>query len=366
MRFEVAVGGATEPRAGTLTLGHGEVRTPAFMPVGTRGTVKAVDVEDLRRLEVEILLGNAYHLWRAPGPEAVAAAGGLHHWMGWKGNILTDSGGFQAVSLARSGAARVHDGGIEFTDGDGAQRLTPELAIEVQERLAPDIMMALDHPLDFPATAAGVAVATERTHRWADRCAAAWSRGRTELFGIVQGGFDPGARAQSAGAIRDIGFPGYGIGGLSLGESPELSRELTLAVNAVLEPDKPRYLMGVGSEPEILAAIDAGVDLFDCVWPTRLARTGAILVGAGRLNIRRHALADDHGPLEAGCACPACARHSRAQVRYLFMRGELLGHRLLTMHNLHHILELVRQARAAILAGGYAEFVIRRLDRIPA
>jgi queuine tRNA-ribosyltransferase len=331
------------------------------MPVGTRGTVKAVDTEDLRRLGVEILLGNAYHLWQAPGADAVAAAGGLHQWMGWGGNALTDSGGFQAVSLARAGVATVDDDGIAFATDSGVQRLTPEGAIEVQEKLAPDIMMALDQPLYFTATAEAARSATERTHRWAERCLGAWRRGRSELFGIVQGGFDGDARAASAAAIRALGFPGYGIGGLSLGEDPRLSLELTLAVNAVLEPDKPRYLMGVGSEPEVLRAIGAGVDMFDCVWPTRLARTGAILAGAGRVNIRGQALADEHGPLEAGCGCIACVRHSRAQVRYLFMRGELLGHRLLTIHNLHHLLDLLRQARLAILAGGYADFVRSRL-----
>lgn len=361
MRFELLVGGATQARAGTLTLGHGEVQTPAFMPVGTRGTVKAVDTEDLRRLDVEILLGNAYHLWQAPGADVIAEAGGLHQWMGWRGCVLTDSGGFQAVSLARAGVATVDDEGIEFATGAGPQRLTPEGAIEVQERLAPDIMMALDQPLYFPATAEAAADATARTHRWAERCAAAWSRGSTELFGIVQGGFSVDTRVASASAIRALDLPGYGIGGVSLGEDPALSHELTLAVTGVLEADKPRYLMGVGSEPEVLRAIGAGVDMFDCVWPTRLARTGAALVGPGRVNIRGRALADDDGPLEPGCRCPACARHTTAQVRYLFMRGELLGYRLLTLHNLHHLLQLVAGARSAILSGGYEGFVRARL-----
>src|SRR6202011_3940179 len=178
-----------------------------------------------------------------------------------------------------------------------------------------------------------------------------WTSGPTELFGIVQGGFTAVPRRDSAEAIRAIGFPGYGIGGLSLGEPAALTKELILAVNAVLEPGKPRYLMGVGSEPELLAAVECGVDMFDCVWPTRLARTGTILVGAGRVNIRRQALSADDGPPEAGCGCAACARHSTAQVRYLVQRGELLGHRLLTIHNLHHLLELVREARAAIVDG---------------
>ena len=215
MRFVLEAGTAATARAATLTLGHGEVHTPAFMPVGTRGAVKAIDVVDLERLGAEIMLANAYHLWRAPGPEAVAAAGGLHAWMGWQGNILTDSGGFQAVSLARAGIAKVGEDGIVFAGGHGAvaEVLTPELAVAVQERLAPDVMMVLDHPVGYPAGAAETVAATQRTHRWAARCLGAWSRGVTELFGIVQGGFDRGLRRDSACAIRALGFPGYGIGG---------------------------------------------------------------------------------------------------------------------------------------------------------
>ena len=331
------------------------------MPVGTRGTVKAVDVEDLRRLEVEVLLGNAYHLWRAPGPEAVAAAGGLHAWMGWKGNILTDSGGFQAVSLARAGEATVDDDGIDFATQTEPRRLTPELAIEVQERLAPDVMMALDHPwtsrprLPRPAPPPSAPTAGRSAARppgagappsssASSRAASTPTSGATVRAPSARSASLATASAASAWASRRT-----------------LSHQLTLAVNAVLEPDKPRYLMGVGSEPEMLAAIGAGVDMFDCVWPTRLARTGAALVGAGRINLRRAAFAGDERPLETGCACPACARHTRAQVRYLFLRGELLGYRLLTIHNLHHTLELMRRARAAILDGGYADFVAARL-----
>jgi queuine tRNA-ribosyltransferase len=357
LRFALQAGGPTEARAATLVLGHGALETPAFMPVGTRGTVKAVDVEDLRRLGPGMVLANAYHLWIAPGHAPIGAAGGLHAWSGWSGNILTDSGGFQAVSLARSGRAVVDDDGVTF---DGGQALTPELAIEVQETLAPDVMMALDHPLEFPTRDVDAREAMERTHRWAARCAVAWSRGATELFGIVQGGFDPDLRRESARAIRALDLPGYGIGGLSLGEPRALTDELLRTVTAELENDKPRYLMGLGSEPELLTAIGAGADLFDCVWPTRLARTGAALVGSGRINLRGAAFAGDDGPLEPGCGCPACARHTRAQLRYLFLRGELLGYRLLTIHNLHHTLELMRHARAAILEGGYPEYVAAR------
>jgi queuine tRNA-ribosyltransferase len=365
MTFRLEAGGATAPRAGLLMLAHGTVPTPAFMPVATHGTVKALDMADVRELGVDMLLVNAYHLWRAPGADVVAAAGGLHRYTRWERPILTDSGGFQVVSLARAGKARVDEQGVTFAEGQGQALLTPELAMEVQERLAPDVMMTLDQPLSFPAPAQDAVAATERTHRWAARCLAARSRAGPELWGIVQGGFDPELRRDSASAIRALGFPGYGIGGLSLDEPPELMRELLGVVNAELEPDKPRYLMGVGSEPELLDAIAAGCDLFDCVWPTRLARTATALVGPGRVNLLKAAFAEASGPLEEGCDCPTCRGHQRAQLRYLVQRGELLGHRLLTIHNLHHVLELVRQARRAILGGSYEEFVAGRNQAPP-
>jgi queuine tRNA-ribosyltransferase len=332
------------------------------MPVGTRGTVKAIDSEDLRRLGPGMVLANAYHLWTAPGSGAVARAGGLHAFMGWQGNILTDSGGYQAVSLERAGTANVQEEGVRFRDGAGEERLlSPEVAVQVQEELAPDVMMALDQPIGFPATRTESAMATERTQRWAERCLSAWSRGPTELFGIVQGGFDPELRLQSALAINAMGFPGHAIGGLSLGEPVEMADDLLPVVTAQLTVDRPRYLMGVGSEPEMLRAIAMGVDLFDCVWPTRLARTGSALVGAGRINIANAVHAEARAPIEEGCACLACTGHTRAQVRYLFLRGELLGYRLLTIHNLHHTLEMTRLARSAILAGRFDEFRSRRV-----
>jgi queuine tRNA-ribosyltransferase len=332
------------------------------MPVGTRGTVKAIDSEDLRRLNPGMVLANAYHLWLAPGAEVVAGAGGLHAFTGWQGNLLTDSGGYQAVSLSRAGAAEVGEEGVRFRDAAGAERLlSPEVATTVQEQLAPDVMMALDQPVAYPASTSEAAMATDRTHRWAERCLKAWSGGPTALFGIVQGGFDPGLRLGSAQTIDAIGFPGYAIGGLSLGEPVELANELLPVVTGELAVDKPRYLMGVGSEPEMLQAIALGVDLFDCVWPTRLARTGSALVGAGRINIANAVHAETRAPLEDGCGCMACSNHSRAQLRYLFLRGDLLGYRLLTIHNLHHTLEMTRLARVAILAGKFDEFRARRV-----
>ena len=328
------------------------------MPVGTRGTVKAIDTRDLAGLRPGMVLANTYHLWRAPGHEVVARAGGLHRWTGWAGNMLTDSGGYQVVSLARVGRALVDEDGVVF---DGGARLTPEDAVRVQEALAPDVMMALDQPVAFPATAEMTAEATRRTHRWAARCRVAWSGGAIELWGIVQGGFDRPLREESTLATRDLDLPGYAIGGLSLGEPQQVTDEFLQVCTERLPVDRPRYLMGVGTEREMLAAIRLGVDLFDCVWPTRLARTGAALVGAGRVNLLNSAFGRDFGPLEGGCSCRACAVHSRAQVRHLLRRGELLGYRLLTIHNLHHTLELARGARAAVLEGRFEQFAAARL-----
>jgi queuine tRNA-ribosyltransferase len=356
--FELLAGGSTDPRAGLLTLPHGVVETPAFMPVGTRGTVKALDMVDLAGLEPGMVLANTYHLWTDPGDAVVAAAGGLHAWTGWSGNLLTDSGGYQVVSLARVGRAVVDEDGVLF---DGGRRLTPEDAIAVQEALAPDVMMALDQPVGYPAPAEETAAATHRTHRWAERCRQAWSQGSSALWGIVQGGFDLGLRRESTAVLRGMDFPGYAIGGLSLGEPGAATHECLEVCTAGLPEDRPRYLMGVGTEREMLRAIAVGVDLFDCVWPTRLARTGAAVVGPGRVNLLSSRHAADPAPIEVGCGCPACARHTRAQVHHLLRRGELLGFRLLTLHNLHHTLELARGARAAVLEGTFAEFVEARL-----
>jgi queuine tRNA-ribosyltransferase len=359
-------GGALAPRAGRLTLGHGVVETPAFMPVGTRGTVKAIDMADLAALHPGVVLANTYHLWTSPGHGAVARAGGLHAWTGWSGNFLTDSGGYQAVSLARIGRATVGEEGVSFEAEGGARTLTPESAVAVQEALAPDVMMVLDQPIGYPATIEATRSATDRTHRWARRCLDAWSRGPTQLWGIVQGGFDPALREQSTALLAGLDFPGYAIGGLSMGEPGREADPLLRLCTVALPPDRPRYLMGVGSEREMLAAIAAGVDLFDCVWPTRLARTGAALVGPGRINLVGGAHVADFAPIEEGCDCVACARHSRAHVRHLVRRGELLGYRLLTIHNLHHTLELARKARQAILEGHFEAFRGDRLHAAPA
>jgi queuine tRNA-ribosyltransferase len=363
VRFDLVAGAGTAPRAGLLQLAHGVVATPAFMPVATRGTVKALDMADVAELDPSMLLMNAYHLWLAPGSGAVEAAGGLHRFTGWPGNILTDSGGYQAVSLARAGMAEVGEEGVAFDTGIERRVLSPEVAVQVQEELGADVMMALDQPVGYPVTADDALIATERTHRWAARCLTAWRRRGGELLGIVQGGFDPELRRESARVIGAMDFPGFGIGGLSLGEPAALGEQLLLATTEVLDPARPRYLMGVGSEPEMLRAVAAGVDLFDCVWPTRLARTGTVLVGSGRINLNNRRHAEDPAPIEEGCACAACRGYGRAGLRLLHRRGTLLGHRLCTIHNLHHTLELLRLARRAIVEGRFAEFAEARLGR---
>lgn len=367
MSFTLVAGGAVAPRAGLLRLPHGDIETPAFMPVGTRGTVKAVDMVDLAGLRPGMVLANTYHLWRAPGEGVVARAGGLHAWTGWAGNMLTDSGGYQAVSLAAVGRATVTEDGVGFTEPGGpGELLSPETAVRVQEALAPDVMMALDQPVRFGVSPREAAEATHRTHRWAERSRDAWSRGPAELWGIVQGGFDVTLRRQSAAWISALDLPGYAVGGLSLGEPGGVSAPLLSACTEVLPADRPRYLMGVGTEREMLAAIALGIDLFDCVWPTRLARTGAGLVGAGRINLMSGSFAGDSRPVEPGCGCVACARHSRALLRHLLRRGELLGYRLLTIHNLHHTLQLARDARAAVLEGTFDALVESRRAAVAA
>ena len=250
--FTLLAGGAATPRAGLLELPHGPIETPAFMPVGTRGTVKAIDMVDLAGLGPGMVLANTYHLWTDPGHEVVARAGGLHRWTGWGGNMLTDSGGYQAVSLARVGRAEVREEGVRFDGPAGSRLLSPEGAVEVQEALAPDVMMVLDQPVAFPASVTETEAATMRTHRWAARCRDAWSHGPSQLWGIVQGGFDLGLRRESVKTLVAMNFPGYAIGGLSLGEPGEATGPCLLACTAGLPGDRPRYLMGVGTEPEML------------------------------------------------------------------------------------------------------------------
>jgi len=341
-------------RAGVLATPHGEVLTPAFMPVGTRGTVRALDSRDLAEAGAAMVLANTYHLMLRPGAEAVAGLGGLHRFMAWPGPILTDSGGYQVLSLE----PRVDEEGVSFRSAyDGAAvRLTPEGAVAVQEALGPDIAMALDVPVALPAGRAAVAWAMERTLRWAERSAAAHRGAGQALFGIVQGGTEPDLRAESASRTAALGFPGFGIGGLAVGEgSADRNAALEAALSA-LPAERVRYFMGLGDTEGVLDAVERGCDLFDCVWPTRLARHGKILSRLGDYSVRRAALAREEGPIDPECPCLTCRRYSLAYLRHLRVTGELLGHRLLSIHNLTYTLAVLCGARRAVAAGGLAAY----------
>ena len=340
-------------RSGTLHTPHGTIATPAFMPVGTRAAVKAVDVDDLRTVGADIILSNTYHLMLKPGSGLVEDLGGLHGFIGWDGPILTDSGGFQIFSLE----PRITEEGATFRSVyDGSKvSLTPEEAVAVQQRLGPDIAMVLDICVGLPASRERVESDMRQTLRWAERCLSAHTREDQALFGIVQGGVDPELRAESASATADLGFPGFGIGGLSVGEPPK-ERNLALdAAIAELPRDKPRYVMGLGDTDGLLDAIGRGADMFDCVLPTRLARHGKVLTRRGDFNVAKHET--DEAPLDPECGCPTCERHSKAYLRHLIRMNELSAHRLLSVHNLQYTLDLVGSARQAIAGGRFASFV---------
>jgi queuine tRNA-ribosyltransferase len=351
-------------RACVLATAHGAVETPVFMPVGTRATVKAIDPRELERLGAQIILANTYHLHFRPGAELVAGLGGLHRFMGWERPILTDSGGFQIFSLADT--RTIDADGVTFRsvyDGSVA-RFTPELAMQVQADLGSDIAMAFDECAPAGAPRADLERAVERTSRWAERCAAAPGRAGQLRFGIVQGGIDRELRARSAAQLTALPFDGYAIGGLSVGEEREQMFDVTASTAVLLPSAQPRYFMGIGDPEGILRVIGAGIDMVDCVLPTRLGRTGSATTWEGRLNLRNARFARDDRPLQEGCDCPACTRFSRAYVRHLVTQDELLGLRLLTLHNLSFLLELCRQARRAIIEHRFAEFSAAALERL--
>jgi queuine tRNA-ribosyltransferase len=352
-------------RAGVLRTAHGDVPTPAFMPVGTKGTVKSLDPDELKALGTTILLGNTYHLHFRPGDDVVAELGGLHRFMGWDGPILTDSGGFQVFSL-RDTLIGVDDHGATFRSVyDGRpERLTPELAAEIQTRLASDIAMCLDicPPPGVPRRE--LAEAVRRTTLWADRQRRAPRAPGQLLFGIAQGASDGELRRASIEQIVELGFDGHALGGLSVGEDRGLMFETTAWAAPLLPAGAPRYFMGIGDPEGILEVIERGIDMFDCVLPTRTARTGSALTWSGRLNLRNAQFARDERPLDEGCACPACARFSRAYVRHLVNQRELLGLRLLSLHNLLFLLDLTAGARAAIERGELRAYKTEALDRL--
>jgi queuine tRNA-ribosyltransferase len=343
-------------RAGVFHTPHGSILTPAFAPVGTQATVKAVTPDQLRELGAGLILANAYHLYLRPGDERVAERGGLHRFMGWEGPILTDSGGFQLFSLADQ--RTVDDEGVTFRSHlDGSlHRFTPEKAIAVQENLGADIIMALDEcaePLDRAYNEQALA----RTHAWALRCLQVKTRADQALFAIVQGGIFTDLRLQSAEFLSGLGTPGLGIGGLSVGESKEQMHAVLEALHPALPLDRPRYLMGVGAPEDLVEAVQRGVDLFDSVLPTRMARNDAALTRSGRLNLRNAPYADDERPIDPECGCYTCRHFSRAYLRHLIIAHEMLSATLLSIHNLHTLIQLTSDLRLAILEGRLPQFV---------
>ncbi len=347
-------------RAGTLHTAHGEVPTPVFMPVGTAGTVKAMTADAVRSTGAQMVLGNTYHLMLRPGAERVARLGGLHRMMDWSGPILTDSGGFQVMSL--SGLRKMDEQGVTFQSHiDGSKhRLTPERSIEIQNLLDADVTMCLDECTPFPATEEQAAVSMRLSMRWAARCRDAFvARDGYGLFGIVQGSVYPDLRAESVAALTGIGFEGYAIGGLAVGEGQEMMFAVLDTTLPHLPTDRARYLMGVGTPSDLVGAVRRGIDMFDCVMPTRSGRTGRAYTRHGILNMRNARHADDGGPIDPDCACPACARHSRAYIQHLFKAGEMLGPMLLTWHNIRYYQDLMAELRGAILAGTFDETAAR-------
>jgi len=340
-----------QARTGFVTTPRGTFRTPCFMPVGTRAAVRTLSADDLDALGCEIALANTYHLMLRPGAETVAGLGGLHGFTGWGGHFLTDSGGFQVFSLQ----PKVDDDGATFRSTyDGSlHRLTPETAVQIQQQLGADIQMVLDVCPPLPSPPETVRLAVERTAAWAARARGAHPRDHPTqaLFGIVQGGVDPALRTESAQRTVELDFDGYGIGGLSVGESRDEMLPALEAAVAELPADKPRYLMGVGDAVGLVEAIARGVDMFDCVLPTRLARHGTVLASVGRYQLKNAAYATDDGPLDPACGCPVCARYSRAYLRHLMQVNEPTAPRLMTLHNVAWTLALVQQARDAIEAG---------------
>ncbi len=343
-------------RTGTLLTPHGAVETPAFMPVGTQATVKGLLPEQVRQVGSRMILANTYHLALRPGEDVVASLGGLHDFMGWDGPILTDSGGFQAFSMADR--SKLTERGVAFRSHLDGRLLdmTPERAVQIQESLGADVAMCLDQCPALPASKEAIADAVGRTIRWAARCKEAHSRPDQALFGIVQGGSHEDLRAECAERLIALDFPGYAIGGVSVGEDREQVRLALKVTTHRLPADKPRYLMGVGRPQDLLDAILTGIDLFDCVLPTRNGRNATCLTSTGPIKLRNARYKLDSGPIEPGCDCPACSRFSRAYLRHLFIAGEMLGPILASLHNLSYLHRLMRGAREAIGAGRFVQY----------
>lgn len=345
-----------EARSATLHTAHGVVETPVFMAVGTRATVKAMTPEELAGSGCQVVLGNTYHLHLRPGEKTIAKLGGLHKFMNWHGPILTDSGGFQVFSLSQ--LRKMSEKGVEFRSHlDGTKSfISPEKSMEIQMDLGADIIMAFDECLPYPATREQAVSGMELTYRWLKRSKEAMTRKASMLFGIVQGGLDLDLRLKSLEQITSVELPGYALGGLSVGEPIELMHELVRKVAPHLPKNKPRYLMGVGTPLDLILAIDSGIDMFDCVMPTRVARNGTLFTWGGRVSIKRTEFREDPGPLDPECDCYTCKNYSKAYLRHLFLCNEILSARLNTIHNLHFYFTLMNRSREAIREGRWAEF----------
>ncbi len=345
-----------QARAGRLKTAHGWIETPVFMPVGTKATVKGMLPEELVDLGAQVVLGNTYHLHLRPGEETIEKLGGLHKFMNWKKPILTDSGGFQVFSLSQ--LTKVREEGVEFRSHlDGALHfLSPETSMKIQMALGSDIIMAFDECLKYPATDDEIKTSMDMTYRWLLRSKEAMTREESLLFGIIQGGLEEKLRTESLEQITSVDLPGYAMGGFSVGEPIELMHELVKKVAPKMPQHKPRYLMGVGTPLDLVLAVDAGLDMFDCVMPTRVARNGTLFTWQGRVSIKRNEYREDPSPLDPECACYTCKNYSRAYLRHLFLQGEMLSARLNTIHNLHFYLNLMGRMRVNILEGRWEEF----------
>ncbi len=354
--FELKKKDKTGARLGRVTTPHGEFTTPVFMPVGTRASVKGLTPEELKEMGVEIILANTYHLFLRPGHELIRDLGGLHGFMHWDRPVLTDSGGFQVFSL--SALRKITEEGVSFNSHlDGTRyMLTPENAMEIQEALGADIIMTLDECTPYPAEFEYVKNSMELTHRWAKRCRDAKKETGQALFGIIQGGMHKELRSVSARAIAEIGFDGYALGGLSVGEEKGLMQEMVASTVEHMPGDAPRYLMGVGTPEDLVFGVEAGVDMFDCVMPTRNARNGTLFTRHGKLVIKNAQYEKDPGPIDDGCGCYTCRNYSRAYLRHLFMAGEILASRLNTVHNLYYYTDLMKGMRSAIAGERFSEF----------
>ena len=345
-----------QARRATLQTAHGEIQTPVFMAVGTKATVKAMTPEELKEVGTQVVLGNTYHLHLRPGEKLIQKLGGLHKFMNWQGPILTDSGGFQVFSL--SGLRTMSEKGVEFRshlDG-GKYFLSPEKSMEIQMDLGSDIIMAFDECLKYPATDEEIKTSMDLTYRWLLRSKEAMTRPESLLFGIVQGGLSLEHRRYSMKQVTSVDLPGYALGGFSVGEPIELMHDLVKVIGPEMPAHKPRYLMGVGTPLDLILSVDSGIDMFDCVMPTRVARNGTLYTWQGKVSIKRTEYKEDAGPLDPECDCYTCLNYSRAYLRHLFLSGEILGSRLNSIHNLHFYMALMRKSREAIEKGAWNQF----------